>query len=146
VRANQCLWHSLFAVFVHYFGQVFVAVWCCILHPQGVQIFLQLVYTSKPSTRLHLAPKCSWECITLLSKFVVFKLVLGVASNTNFKHFCWPLWLVIVASFSLLVFLQFGHFFWSIWSILCALFSTQSSLKVWCSWVAPLCLNFVYQF
>jgi len=146
VRANQCLWHSLFAIFVHYFGQVLLLFGVAFCIHKGSKYSSNWCILQSHQLRLHLAPKCSWECITLLSKIVVFKLASGVASNTNFKHFCWPLWLVIVASFSLLVFLQFGHFFWSMWSILCALFSTQSSLKVWCSWVAPLCLNFVYQF
>ena len=110
-EANQCFWHSLFAIFVHYFAQVFLLFGVAFCIHKGSKYSSNWCILQSHQLRLHLAPKCSWECITLLSKIVVFKLDSGVASNTNFKHFCWPLWLVIVAYFSLLVFLQFGASF-----------------------------------
>ena len=129
VRANQCLWHSLFVVFVHYLAR-----FCCCLvwhfaSTRGPNIPPIGVYFKAINKGFIWHQSALGSASLCCQKIVVFKLASGVASNTNFKHFCWPLWLVIVASFSLLVFLQFGHFFWSIWSILCALFSTQSSLK-----------------
>ena len=146
MRVNHCFWNSLFVVFVHYFGQVLLLFGVAFCVHKGSKYSSNWCILQSHQLRLHLAPKCSRECINLLSRIVGFKLASGLPSNTNLNNFCWLLWLVIVASFSLLVFLQFGHLFWSIWNILYVSFSIQSSLKVWCSWVAPLCLIFVYQF
>jgi len=57
------------------------------LHPQGVQIFLQLVYTSKPSTKASFGTKVLLGVHHFaVQNCGVIKLASGVASNTNFYN------------------------------------------------------------